>query len=164
MKLLALDPSTKSTGVAVFDEEKLVFYDCLCEDDLNVLNRITNMVNKIEKIVIKYKPDTVVTEEILLTDVNNNQQVFKALMYLQAAIALSLNKFNLKIDKFFIASNWRKTVGIKTGRGVYRDALKKASMKLVKEHYGIDVNNDVSDSICIGISYLKKQDEEFNWE
>ena len=164
MILMSIDASTKATGVAIFDEKKLIHYDCLYENDTNVLNRIDNMANRLASLALEYKVNVVALEDVLPDDVKHNQQIYTALMYLQGAIALALNRINLKINQLFVASNWRKTVGIKTGRGVYRDVLKKASMKLVKEHYNIDVSDDISDAIGVGIAYLKQQDEEFNWE
>ena len=55
----------------------------------------------------------------------------------------------------YTASHWRSQVGIKIGRGIKRDQLKTASKKIVKAIYNIDVNDDISDSICLGIAYIK---------
>ena len=46
-------------------------------------------------------------------------------------------------------------MGIHTGKGIKRDELKKKSQFLVKNIYNIDVNDDISDAICIGIAYIK---------
>jgi len=53
------------------------------------------------------------------------------------------------------SSHWRKICGIRTGRGVRRDTLKKASQDLVKNTYNIEVNDDESDAICLGMAYIK---------
>ena len=164
MNLMAIDPSTKSTGVAIFKDEKLVHYECISESDNNVLTRIDKITDKLCSLAIEYQINEITIEDTLREDVKGNDQVFRALMYLQGTMAVKFNKINLKLNKIFVASEWRKLVGIKTGRGVYRETLKKASMKLAKDHYNIDVNDDVSDSICIGIAYLKQQNEDYNWE
>ena len=93
-------------------------------------------------------------EDILPSDVGNNQKIYKALIYLQAAIVLMFHKNKINVD-FYVASHWRSACGIKTGRGVKRDTLKQASIKLVKATYNIDVNDDIADAICMGIAYVK---------
>jgi hypothetical protein len=87
-------------------------------------------------------------------DVKRNQSVFKALIYLQAAVVLKLHKCR-SIVNFYTASHWRASVGIKTGPGIKRETLKNASQRLVKSIYNIEVNDDISDAICLGIAYIK---------
>ena len=153
MITLAIDPSTKSTGWAIFDGKELKDYGCITASSTEVLKRIDKIVPELCKIVEKYKPLEVIVEEILPEDVKHNQKVFKALMYLQAEIALKffLN-YNLKL-KFFTSSEWRKKCGIRTGRGIKRDSLKPADMAFVKKYYDLIVNDDVADAICIGYAY-----------
>ena len=164
MILMSIDASTKATGVAIFNNKQLTFYKCITASDNNVYNRIDKITDELIDLALEYHIDVVVLEDVVPDDTHGNQQIFKMLMHLQGVIALKLNRIGLKINQYFVASNWSKTVGIKTGRGVYRDTLKKNSMKLVRDHYGVDVSDDESDAICIGIAYLKQQDEEFNWE
>ena len=52
-------------------------------------------------------------------------------------------------------------MGIHTGRGIKREALKAAAQKLVKNIYNIDVNDDISDAICIGIAYINEHRSAF---
>ena len=61
------------------------------------------------------------------------------------------------IIEYVYPGTWRKTCGIKTGRGVKRDLLKIADIKFVKDNYNIDVNDDVADAICIGYHILNSQ-------
>lgn len=164
MILMSIDASTKATGVAIFTDKQLIYHKCITANDSNVYKRIDEITGMLTDLALEYHVDTVVLEDVVPDDTHNNQQIFRMLMHLQGVIALKLNRVGLKINQYFVASNWRKTVGIKTGRGVYRETLKKNSMKLVKDHYNIDVNDDESDAICIGIAYFKQQDEEFNWE
>jgi hypothetical protein len=44
-------------------------------------------------------------------------------------------------------SAWRKTVGIKNGRGILRDEQKAQAIKAVKDWYGIDVGDDIAEAI-----------------
>lgn len=155
MIVLSIDASTKSTGVAVFQQGQLIHYECINSNNTNVYIRIEKMVKKIIQLCTLYNPTDIIMEDVLPEDVKHNQKVFKALIYLQAAIVLQLYKYNFDV-KFYTASHWRAQVNIHTGRGIKREELKYASQKLVKNIYNIDVNDDISDAICIGIAYIKQ--------
>lgn len=152
MKVLALDLSTKNTGWAVFEDKKLIDSGCIAATSTNVLNRISKITEELRIIYDRFNPDEIIVEEVLPEDVKHNQQVFKALMYMQASVALEFNKSGKKLN-FYVASEWRKKCGIRTGRGVTRDMVKAADIKFVKDNYGIDANDDICDAICIGYAY-----------
>lgn len=153
MIIMSIDGSTKSTGIAIFDNKQLIYYKCISASGTNMLNRISVIVHGIDEIARKYKVEKVFMEDVIPEDVKHNQSVYKALMYLQGAVALMFNKLKIQVI-YFTASEWRAKVGIKTGRGVKRDVLKAKSIALVKEAYHIDVNDDIADSICIGLAAL----------
>ena len=66
------------------------------------------------------------------------------------------------------ASEWRKKLGIKTGRSIKREALKQADINFVQQKYNITANDDVCDAICLYSAYfapnIQKSAKEFNWE
>lgn len=152
MKVLALDLSTKSAGWAVFENTKLIESGCITATSTNVLNRISKITEELRVIYNRFTPDNIIVEEVLPEDVKHNQQVFKALMYMQASVALEFNKNGKKLE-FYTASEWRKKCGIRTGRGITRDMVKAADIKFVKDNYGINANDDICDAICIGYAY-----------
>ena len=163
MNLMAIDASTKATGVAIFKDNKLIHYECIYAINTNVLDRIEKITNKLSELATEYSIDTVALEDVLPEDVRKNKNVFTALIYLQAEIAMKFHlRNNLKINKLFVASEWRALVNIKTGRGVKRDTLKEASINYVKNNYQITVNDDVADAICIGLAYIA-QNAVINW-
>ena len=160
MKVLSIDASTKSSGIAIFEDNKLIHYECIQATNPNSFSRIWEMVSKIRQIYDKYLPTHVIMEDVLPQDVKHNQSVYKALIYLQAAIVLELYKSQVQID-FYTASHWRSVVGIKTGRGIKRQTLKQASINLIKQIYNVTVNDDTSDAICIGLAYIKQNRSAF---
>ena len=160
MITLAIDASTHSTGVAVFKDKSLIHYKCIQNNDNNVFKRIKYMNKKILQIYYSFKPDRIVMEEILPDDVKHNQKVYKALVYLQAAIVLALDQVNQSVQ-LVPASHWRKIYKIKTGVGIKRQNLKKQSQQLIKSIYNIDVNDDISDAICLGMAYIKQHGSAF---
>lgn len=152
MKTLALDMSSKSTGWAIFEEQQLIDYGCITCSSTDSLKRIKKITIEIEKVYKKYIPENIICEEVILDDVHHNHNVFKVLIYLQASVALMFHTYNKKLE-FFVSSEWRKICGIRTGRGITRDTVKVADIKFVKDNYGLDVNDDIADAICIGYAY-----------
>lgn len=156
MKTLAIDASTKSSGVAVFNDGRLIHYQCITATQYNSLDRIIVMTQKLIDICKKYSPTDIVMQQVLPEDVKHNQNVYKALIYLQASVALAFHKLSYSIT-FFPVAHWRKICGIKMGPGIKRDQLKAASQNLVKQIYKIQVNDDISDAICLGMAYIMQQ-------
>jgi hypothetical protein len=81
-------------------------------------------------------------------------------MWLQAAIAFMVHDNFPNIEIIYVyPSEWRSNCGIKTGQGIKREELKKASIDFSKKYYKIDVNNDIADAVGIGHSYVNKKEE-----
>lgn len=156
MIILGLDLSTKSSGYSIFEDSKLIDYGCVTSASNNLYKRIDKMVIGIKEILDKYNIDYVYIEDVFPEDVHNNRNVFDALKYLQGFILHLLNDYNLS-HTFFTASEWRAACGIHTGRGIKRESLKPKDIAFVKKNFGIDVNDDVADAICIGVVGLQRQ-------
>lgn len=151
MIVLALDPSTKDTGWAIYTDQTLTAHGHISAGSANVFHRIHHMIDEINKIIIQYAPTKAILEDPLPEDVRHNIQVFKALTYLQGFICDSLNKQKIEY-KFYTSSEWRKKCGIHTGRGVKRESLKPADIAFVQSQFGIKVGDDEADAICIGFA------------
>lgn len=168
---IAIDASTKSTGIAIFKSKELLEYKLITQSSKDVLKRIKNMTDAIEEIYNKYNMSgqiQVIMEQIIPDNLNDakwskNQNTFKALFYLQAAIVLMFHHYEQEVE-LIGASSWRKRCGIKQG-GATRDALKARDIEFVKQHYQIDVNDDLADAICIGYAKVNEQPEPkpFDW-
>lgn len=174
MTLLALDASTKSTGYAIFKDKKLIKYGCLTSTKTNTVERIIYMIEEIKKLISEYEIEKIVLEEVLPKNEDyddgashhSNPKVFKPLMWLQAGInfMIYVHYKNLEIE-YMMPNQWRSKIGIKTGRGVKREALKSADIKFAKDTFNIDVNDDVADACGIGWAYLTdtNADAAFDW-
>lgn len=175
MITIAIDASTKSTGVAVFKDKQLTHRHNIQDNGKNVLKRIKTMTDCIEEIYISEKDLNeghqiqVIMEQTIPDNLNeakwtHNQATFKALFYLQAAIVLMFDNYGIDVE-FIGASSWRKQCGIKQG-GATRDVLKARDIEFVKEKFGFSVNDDVADAICIGWAKVNEtpQPQAFNWE
>ena len=89
---------------------------------------------------------------IILEDVQKqvNQKTFGDLNKLMGGLLEVAHKHCVFYEVVH-SSTWRKGLGIK---GKKREELKSASKQYVLDRYGIDVSDDVADSICIGTYYL----------
>ena len=152
MITMAIDASSKSTGIAIFKDKELAYYECVAATDSDAFARIKKMVARIKVLYETWNVDSVIMEDVIPEDVRHNQNVFKILHYLQALTVLMLHGYNQKVE-FYVSSEWRKKCGIKTGRGITRDMVKAADIKFVKDNYNLDVNDDIADAICIGYAY-----------
>jgi Holliday junction resolvasome RuvABC endonuclease subunit len=165
MKILSLDASTKSSGYAIFNEQKLENYGCITASSTDLIKRINKIITELEQILIKEKVDKIILEEVRPEQGLQNIKTHKALMYLQAAIAFLIHeRFNTIEIEYTYPNEWRAACGIHTGRGVKRETLKSADIKFVKENFGITVNDDEADAIGIGYAYVNKLSNEINWE
>lgn len=167
MNILSLDLSTKSSGWAVFEKGELKSYGCITSASTDLIKRIYIMRDEIKNILSKEEISKIIVEEVRPEGGHGvgNQKTHKALMWLQAAIAFMVYDFNKKIEiEYIYPSSWRATCGIKNGRGVVRSTLKEADIAFVKDKYGINVNDDIADAICIGLAqYLEQDNNEINW-
>ena len=53
----------------------------------------------------------------------------------------------------YAPSTWRRIIGIIGGR-LKRDQYKKKAIAFVENSYGITVNDDCAEAICMGLAYL----------
>ena len=168
MKLLALDCSTKATGLAIFKDKTLLGQSCITASSTDLYKRIHKMVDSIDELIANLEIDEIVMEEVI-PDHQKNTNTFKALMYLQAAIQIMLHdKYpRVKITLVYPGS-WRKICGIKTGRGNKREALKEQDIQFANTTYGLTLtSDDIADAICIGHAHLHPaaiEPDEINWD
>ena len=167
MNILALDLSTKSSGYAIYEGDNLKDHGCITSSSTNLIKRIYIMRDAIDKILQENEIDKIVVEEVRPEGGYGvgNQKTHKALMYLQAALEFLIYDSHNKVTiEYIYPSSWRASCGIKNGRGVKRMTLKEADIEFVKETFGITVNDDEADAICIGYAQNNQESNEINWE
>ena len=167
MRILALDASTKSTGIAIFQNQELLGCSVITASSTDLIKRIHKMADTIDTIVSEANIDVVVMEEVI-PDHAKNQNTFKALIWLQAIIIVMLHDKHprIKIELTYPGS-WRKICGIKTGRGTKREALKEQDIKFANSTYNLNLtSDDIADAVCIGHAYLypsSVESDDLNW-
>ena len=157
--IISLDCATKSSGLAIFQDKELKAYKCLKESSTDLIKRIRNMTEKIEKIIKKYDNVIIILEDVRPENSRSlNMKTHKALMWLQASIAFMAYDNNIEII-YLLPSEWRSLCGIKTGSGIKRESLKKADIQFVQNHFDINENDDICDAIGIGYAYLARENK-----
>lgn len=161
IKLLSIDLSLASSGIAIFNNNELIHYEKIVTNKKDFENedlRMNYIGNKIDEIINKYKIDTIVCENQFG---GNNNQTILALRKLLGVISRVAYKHNI-IPTYYLPSSWRKVLNINKGKSKDKKIL--AYEFLIKEGINIgefhatgkDKNDDIVDSICIGLAYLKK--------
>ena len=171
MKMLAIDASTKSSGIAIFEGTTLLGFSTIKASSSDVIQRIHKMVDTIDSIIEQGAIEKVVMEEVI-PDHSKNTNTFKALMYLQAMIVVMLHDKHPKVQlELVYPGTWRSRCGIKTGRGVVRETLKEADIARAKEVFHLTaLNDDEADACLLGGVYAgvfgaeKNYDAALNWD
>ena len=166
MKILSIDASTRSTGIAIGEKSLLQSHSCITASSKEVRKRIIKMRDQLSNIIKTNNIDKIIMQEVRP---EYNSHTNKVLMWLQAVIIIAAYEINPAIQYEFInASQWRAALKIKQGRGIKRDQVKNSDIEYVKNKYNITVNDDEADAICIFDAYWvkekKENDNEINWE
>lgn len=154
-RIIAFDQATENFGLSIFDNGELVFCQ-LYRFSGDVMSRIVKIRKFLQDIVIKeWKPDRIMMEDIQFQAGQYGQGVltFKILAMLFGVIQELMKESNVLYEA--VSPNvWRKYAGT---CGKTRQEEKTLSKALVKKIYGIDVTDDVAESILIG-RYAVKTD------
>ncbi len=145
MKILSLDLSTKSSGYAVFEDEKLIDYGVIKSTDKDLLVRGNYMAEFVRLLCEKYgKFDLVGIEEL---KVLSNQATLVKLAQVQGMVLRELKDQEVK---FVMPTVWRKKFHL---NGKREDAKRKA-IALCKSK-GFDTNSDdEAEAILLGMFLL----------
>lgn len=148
MKILSLDLSTRSTGYAVYINNKLKEYGTITpnkKDDL--LARGNYTAEQVRLLVLKYGHfDKVVVEEL---KVISNQKVLVMLGIVTGMVVRELQDSDLT---FLPPTSWRKTFGINGKREI---AKKKAIDLCVNRGLSIKTD-DEAEAILLGESFISR--------
>lgn len=150
MRLLALDQASRVTGVAIFDDDKLVKYGTFeIKSSQELGKRLTQFLENLDKLYAAYHFDAVAYEDIQLQ--MGNVETYKKLAYIQAMILFWCEKH--KKNLYCLSpSHWRKILKDKYGVswGRKRAEQKQTAIDFIQEHYKKEVDSDTADAICIG--------------
>ena len=150
MRLLALDQASRVTGVAIFDDDKLIKYGTFeIKSNQELGKRLTQFLENLDKLYAAYHFDAVAYEDIQLQ--MGNVETYKKLAYIQAMILFWCEKHEKNLY-CLSPSHWRKILKDKYGMswGRKRAEQKQTAIDFIQEHYEKEVDSDTADAICIG--------------
>lgn len=136
---LGLDMSSKKSGYALFNDDKLITYG-LWEPakELDWRERIIYMGEKLNDFLVENKVDQIYCEDVPL--MLKNPQTLKILCALQGVLMGICVANNVKV-KFVSVSTWRSQLGLfdKTQKGKERDEMKRKSIEMANSIFGLDL-------------------------
>ena len=154
-KLISMDTSSTSTGVAIFIDGVLSRHFLI--DTKNIKDtekRIEEMISQLYKVIDSEKPDIIVTE---LTVVTRNAQAQRNLTMILGAIYGKCIEKNIWYHSYR-PTEWRSLIDTdRKPKGRKREDYKEWSIELVRDFYKLDCySDDICDAILIGRAYVNK--------
>jgi len=149
--LLSFDQAGK-LGWSLFDTESKKLIDYGIEDFTKVRTpegRISKIKTRMNELIITTKAEVFAIENI------QYQGMLNAYTFLAKLLGVVENNFFEKEMVYIMvkSSEWKSTCGVK---GRKREEQKANAQAFVKEKFGIDVEEDAADSICIGFHVITK--------
>ena len=163
-KLLALDQSSKITGVAIFENGKLQKYSKI-DIDGEVPYRLMKLREAVSRIIEEEGITEVAIEDIQLqNNVVNNVETYRTLAEVRGVLEELFQELKIPCS-IVLAGTWKSKLGI---RGACRADQKRAAQEYIVNKYGIKPIQDICDAICIG-DYISNntlptiQTDGFDW-
>lgn len=161
MKVLGIDPSTKSTGYAVYDDitKEIINSGVITtEKGMKLLTRIHTMTQEIIALYKQSGASCVVLENVPQIP---NQTSMRKLLWLSGSILANLVGSGLCCDyDLMMPSEWRSKLDIKNGRGIKRAEVKQATLDYVRQLGLNPVSDDEADAIALTLAFVKERREQ----
>lgn len=143
MKILGLDTSTRSTGYAVLDNDKLISYGCIkTPKNIDLLDKYIYIEKQVKDILKAKEIEIIIIEDLAVTRSASTTKALAGLLY---HLLVEFRKREL-LTITVRPSQWRKNCNIK---GKSRKEFKENTINYVENVYKIKVNDDEADAICI---------------
>lgn len=158
--LLALDQSSRTSGYAIFKDQKLIHYGHFTFDDADMGLRLNKIKKKIKSLIDEYEITEVAFEDIYMDGQRvNNVQTFKVLAEVFGVVYELVTDLGLP-NTAILAGTWKSTLNIK---GTARAEQKRNAQTYILNTYNIKATQDECDAICIGAHYIKQKNSVFDW-
>ena len=146
MIILSIDSGIERTGYAIFKDKKYVASALIkTSKSLTTEMRLIEIYERLKDIVLKYKPDVMVLEQLLFF---KNQKTFIRVAQAQGIVMLLAAQNKIKVE--FLSPLQIKQ--IVTG---YGQADKKSVQKMIKLTTEIEISqDDEADAVACGLAYI----------
>lgn len=150
IKVLSLDGATNKTGYSIYNNKELIKYGII---DLSDIDDLTEKINTLKHLLIRiieeFEIDRIIIEDIQLQ--HANVKGFKTLARLQGVLLDSVFEIDIPTE-LIVSTTWKSRIGINTR--LKREVQKQLTIEFVKNKFGIDVVDDIADSISMGFVYV----------
>lgn len=151
MLIIGLDASTNASGVCCMKDGKYIDHTFIdCHKIKDAYERIPVMANKICEYLDSIGDiDVIIMEKSIFK--GGNVDTTQKLSNIAGAIMLYAYQKGIKFQHP-TPPMWRKTVGLSQSSKIKRSVLKAEAIMAVKQEYGLDVSDDVAESILLARS------------
>ena len=157
--LLSLDQSSHISGYAVFNNNELITYGHINQNEQDIGKRLKGLRQKIIEFIEQYEINEVAFEDIQLQgNVTNNITTFKTLAEVFGVVQELCAELNMKYSVVH-SQTWKSTLHI---GGRTRAEQKKQSQLYAQTMYDITPTPDEADAICIGAHIIKNANKNLN--
>ena len=154
-KMITFDPSTRSTGFAVFENSVLSFSGAIKHSDRNRESRYDYMTYDIDALLDREEPDLVLMESTCKE--GKPYMTFSPTIRIQKDIKRWCKRKGIPII-LYSPEEWRRPLNIQERN---RKLLKERAIEIAKKYTKYTPGDDEAEAVCIGLSYLtdKKMEE-----
>ena len=146
LTVAGIDASTTKTGVSIMRDGELIYYTLIdLHKEKDASKRIPKMMIEICGVLEQYYIDAVYMEKAF--KMSNTDTTIK-LANLSGGVMLYCAQNNIEFHNP-TPTEWRARVGLQQSNKIKREVLKAEAIKAVKNEYGIDVGDDVAESILV---------------
>lgn len=148
--ILALDQASRTSGYAVFQEDKLIASGTFTYEDDDFSLRLVKIRNKVIALIEQYNINKILLEDIQLQGQTNNVETYRKLAEVRGVLSELACEMNIP-HEIIHSQTWKSTLNIK---GRDRATQKRNAQAFVINTYSKKVTQDESDAICIGTHYI----------
>jgi len=147
MIYMGVDLSTTSSGIGIFDDDKLIHYECIKPKSKNWEERVGVMFVELDRILKSYPIEHIFVEEIPMKD---GKPTLIKLSAIRGAFISACYINNIPFTPRKV-NEWRQDCGFYGDgvKGLKREEMKKKAIEEVKNLFDIDVNDDIAESCLI---------------
>lgn len=148
MIYIGIDCSTTASGIGIFEDKKLIHYECIKPKSKDWEERIGLLSIRFNELLLEYKDiELAYVEDVPL---KNGKHTLKKLSCVRGAIKAVLSLHNIPLIPRQV-NEWRQDAGFYDGttKGLTREEMKKKAILEVKRLFDIDVNDDISEGILV---------------
>ena len=161
---MGIDASSSCTGVSVFINNELVYYEAIKPEGNNWRDRLFHEGPALSQIIQKYKPDKIYMEDVPLK-ASGGLKTLVILGGVQGFIYGVAASNNVPIE-FVSPTSWRSMIGLFDGtkEGKKREVLKQKAIEKANDYFGLNLRwvspsskkneDDIAEAILICAAML----------